>query len=612
MSTFGNMQDLTGLLELLPQQLLQAPPASINSSNITGLTGTSFGLPITILESFVPGYGLIRKIALDIFGFDISIFVSLLGFIFLFRTVFNYTYDFSTTFVSRYLTVSVEMEERDDAFDPLMAFFVKNNLFRRTRSLKTAGPWWERLMASPRRLVDMSDRARSTSSNSSAIFNYDLLEVKKPLGFEPAEGMHRVWHRGRLYWVTLELKKWQVKYDDTMYLTISTLGFRTSTLIRFLEEARRDNDKERDTMTAIYRANHHHEMWERSSTRPNRPLNTVALETSEKLRIVRDINDYVHPIRARWYSSRGIPYRRGYLFSGPPGTGKSSLSIALAGVFGLGLYAVNLNDSNMTEERMQELFSELPDRCIVLLEDIDSAGLGDKRDSDAADAAAPAKAGPVDPNDPNAQKNKRSRSGITLAGLLNVIDGVASHEGHVLIMTTNHPEKLDPALKRPGRVDMHIAFTLATKFQAREIFLRMYTDEIAEEDRPAATTSLNKEKSKPVTPAVQTIEDVCRERGELADRRTCPFMSLKELDALADTFTDKLPSQVFSPADVQGYLLLYKNEPTMAVVELEKWMLETGKWKGEVEEGVKKEEGDDDEGSGVEVEAEARTAVNPG
>lgn len=248
---------------------------------------------------------------------------------------------------------------------------------------------------------------------------------------------------------------------------------------------------------------------------------------------------------------------------------------------------------------MQELFSDLPDRCIVLLEDIDTAGLGDKRD-DGADPAPTAKDAPIDPNDPN-HKNKRSRSGITLAGLLNVIDGVASHEGHVLIMTTNRPEKLDPALKRPGRVDMHIAFTLATKFQAREIFLRMYTDEIDEQDKPAAVAKKD-EKRKSIAPAVQTIEEVCRERSELADDRTCPFMSLKELDAFADTFTEKLPSQVFSPADVQGYLLLYKNEPTLAVAELEKWMEESGKWKAE--DVVKKEERDDDEGSGVQVEAE--------
>ena len=82
-----------------------------------------------------------------------------------------------------------------------------------------------------------------------------------------------------------------------------------------------------------------------------------------------------HPATARWYANRGIPYRRGYLFHGPPGTGKTSLAFALAGFFGLHIYAVSLLDSTLTEEELGTLFKDLPPRCIVLLEDIDVAGL---------------------------------------------------------------------------------------------------------------------------------------------------------------------------------------------------------------------------------------------
>lgn len=79
--------------------------------------------------------------------------------------------------------------------------------------------------------------------------------------------------------------------------------------------------------------------------------------------------------RSSGYTNRGIPYRRGYLFHGPPGTGKTSLSFAIAGVFGLDIYCVSLLEPTLTEEDLGLLFNSLPRRCVVLLEDIDSAGL---------------------------------------------------------------------------------------------------------------------------------------------------------------------------------------------------------------------------------------------
>ena len=69
--------------------------------------------------------------------------------------------------------------------------------------------------------------------------------------------------------------------------------------------------------------------WIRVATRPSRPLATVVLDYKQKAALLNDINEYLHPETPRWYANRGIPYRRGYLFHGPPGTGKTSLSFAL-------------------------------------------------------------------------------------------------------------------------------------------------------------------------------------------------------------------------------------------------------------------------------------------
>src|SRR5690606_16609320 len=90
--------------------------------------------------------------------------------------------------------------------------------------------------------------------------------------------------------------------------------------------------------------------WTKVATRPSRPVETVVLDEVQKQKVLWDINEYLHPATPHWYANRGIPYRRGYLFHGPPGTGKTSLSFAIAGVFGLDIYCVSLLEPTLSEE----------------------------------------------------------------------------------------------------------------------------------------------------------------------------------------------------------------------------------------------------------------------
>ncbi|KAM3538622.1 hypothetical protein ARSEF1564_008469 [Beauveria bassiana] len=108
-------------------------------------------------------------------------------------------------------------------------------------------------------------------------------------------------------------------------------------------------------------------------------------------------------------------YRRDYLLYGEPGTGKTSLSLAAAGQFGLDVYAMNLSKVNDTT--LNKLMRNLPTRCILLLEDIDATESAKSRQNSGAGS------------------KESTSSHVTLSGPLNAIDGVASVEGRVLIMT---------------------------------------------------------------------------------------------------------------------------------------------------------------------------------
>ena len=114
---------------------------------------------------------------------------------------------------------------------------------------------------------------------------------------------------------------------------------------------------------------------------------------------------------------------------------------------------MNLADPNLTDDRLNYLMNNLPERSIMLLEDIDAAFV---------------------------KRNKNEEgyvNGVTFSGLLNALDGVASSEEIITFMTTNHPEKLDPAVMRPGRIDYIALVGNATEYQIRQMFLRFYPEE---------------------------------------------------------------------------------------------------------------------------------------
>jgi chaperone BCS1 len=402
-------------------------------------------LPSTLLDALIPGYGIFSQVIFRLLGFDIGLLVSGCLVVIGLAKGGQYLYHRVYALFASYFMSSVQIEDEDQLFRQVVEWIAEQNMTRVSRDLMAVTKWVSAYEDS-----DEEQNAKDEDVlDESGIFNYEKWASNIPPRYEPNFGSDKFWYAGRMFTFSRTKKEkprsiWNS--SDTQFLVIQCVGRSTEPIKGLLNHIKRWTLTKEHKMTSVYRPAPKEERrdcaWDRQSCRPSRPMSTVSLDQEQKAKIVMDINEYLHPASARWYAARGIPYRRGYLFYGPPGTGKTSLSFALAGIFGLDIYCISLMEIGLTESDLNKLFTTLPRRCIVLLEDIDSAGLRRTDDApapvDASDSSSdgtPSEDGvKVDalPKLPGAALQSGGiKSLISLSGLLNAIDGAASHEGRV-------------------------------------------------------------------------------------------------------------------------------------------------------------------------------------
>ena len=282
----------------------------------------------------------------------------------------------------------------------------------------------------------------------------------------PAPGMHRFWYAGRPFQV------WFSRSENTRErtakriesLTFRTLGRKQSIVMNFVDDVVRCHTKRMGVQSWLYSYN---DGWEYSANYTPRLLESVVLQAGDKERLVQDIKRF--RISRERYSRLGVPYHRGYLFYGPPGTGKTSLVSALAAHFGLSVYCVNLGE--FTDRSLMAAVSQIPKNSVLLLEDIDCMKGSQKRAVKSSQAAHEAQSEPK-----VKEGNVPSGNGVTLSGLLNVLDGFFAPTGVLFMMTTNHIESLDAALLRPGRIDYRLYLGSPCDAQRVELYQRFFPD----------------------------------------------------------------------------------------------------------------------------------------
>lgn len=375
-------------------------------------------------------------------------------------------------FVRRRLIMEIDILDRDPAFEWVEKWLAAHAYARnRARSLTV-------------KTVPLDYHARRDNPH---------LDGRARILFTPAPGVHWLFFRGRLICLHRERPKLSESANQPVNVresfNITIFSRKRQLALELIEEARELALPKSETRMTIHRANCSY--WSEQTTRLPRPMDSVILASGVLENLLQDVKHFL--CQRDWYLQRGIPYRRGYLLYGPPGTGKSSAIVAIASELGMDIATLSLSSATLDDGGIAELFGEVPPNSLVLIEDIDCA-FNENRDVE----------------------SKSSK--LTFSGLLNAIDGVAASEGRILMATTNHLERLDPALIRPGRIDRKISVGYASQEQISRLFLRFF---------PEASPSM------------------------------------------ADFFAESLPPDRLTMSQVQVYLLQYADNPLRAVENLD-------------------------------------------
>ena len=248
----------------------------------------------------------------------------------------------------------------------------------------------------------------------------------------------------------------------------------------------------------------HVNYWEECEFISNRNFENLFFK--DKYCLIDKLNYFIN--NKDWYDKEGHPYTFGIGLHGPPGTGKTSVIKCIANKLNRNIIIIPLSKIKTQREFNNCYFEKVYNRFnsdinfhdkIIVFEDIDCmTDIVKSRDAKKieykiADNISNQNkllnniSNKIDTLTNNTEKNdslminindKSDNDKITLSYILNIIDGIRETPGRILIITSNDYNSLDPALIRPGRIDITLEMKNADKEIVKDMYKHFYNEEL--------------------------------------------------------------------------------------------------------------------------------------
>lgn len=270
-------------------------------------------------------------------------------------------------------------------------------------------------------------------------------------------GTHFFTFAGRLFWfVKTDLPSTgsERQKEQIVIRTFGTSGECFQRLTRFF------NDRTVDTTKIDIFNWSSSNGWNSMSSVRYKDIDKICIDPTPLNEVITSIQNFIDGRKD--YIEKGLTHKISLLFHGPAGTGKTSLTKGIAGYFRRDIYVLDM--TQVSNRTLPEALQSVEPGSIVLIEDVDQAGAA-VRDR----TKKPAKS-----DGEMTLSLGDELSGLTMSGVLNALDGVVALDNIILVFTSNHPELLDPAIRRKSRIDHEILIDYMAAPQVHQYALMMY------------------------------------------------------------------------------------------------------------------------------------------